>query len=103
MFGKNETRKDLEIFAIYDSKVNSYREPAYAINKFDVIRQIENMFRDPQQRSNPLVLNPSDYSLYYLGDYDKGTGTITVQKKIVIAHLHEIQASLKIEQKDGAL
>ena len=40
---------DLEIYVLYDSKVGTYRLPSFQASKWDVIRNLEQMFEDPQQ------------------------------------------------------
>ena len=94
MFGKKETlaNHDLELFLIYDSKVNSYRDPISSTNRFDMIRAYENIVR--KNPDDSLVVNSEDFSIFKIGEYHKKTGTIMLHEKEHIAHLHEIKNAL---------
>lgn len=95
MFGKKETLPDSEYFALYDAKTDSYNLPMLATNKFDMVRQVENLMKDPAQAQNTYVTNAEDFQLFKIGTYDKKTGTIKGHIPEHIANLHEIRASLK--------
>lgn len=95
MFKKSDTIKhDLEYFTIYDTKVGTYRVPMTAINHHDMLRQIDGLFRDPQQTNNQLVANAEDFSLFRIGYFDFATGEITTTRHEHIANLHDIRASV---------
>lgn len=82
-----------EVFVIFDSKTMSYDLPAFAINHHDIIRQLLNLFQDPQQRSNRYVLNAEDYSIFRSGYFDKKTGQLTTCTLSHIANLHDLRAA----------
>lgn len=96
MFGKKEAKEtpDFEYFSIYDSKVGVYREPMLAANRFDMVRQIDNLFRDPAQAKNQLLLNSEDFSLFKVGEFTKRTGLIIGCPPEHVANLHEIRAAI---------
>lgn len=93
MFGKEKVKPELEMFTIFDSKTQSYRDPMLALNDQDMIRQVSNLFQDPQQTQNLLVLNAEDYSLFRIGYYSRKTGTIETQHPEHIANLHDLRAA----------
>lgn len=93
---KKEKQADLEYFTIYDSKVGVYREPMLAINRHDILRQIDGLFRDPAQTRNQLLTNAEDFSLFKCGEYCKRTGQITPTTLEHIANLHEIKAATQM-------
>lgn len=96
MFGKNvQPKNDYQYFTIFDSKVGIYREPVLGINEHDILRQIDALFRDPQQAQNQLVTNAEDFSLFRIGGFTKATGTITTQQPEHIANLHDIRAAVQ--------
>lgn len=103
MFGKksnDEARFDRELFSMYDSKTGLYREPIMLINQLDVLRQMDNMFRDEKQAKNPIVLNAEDYSLFRVGYYDVKTGEIKVCKPLEhVANMHDIRSAVQFEQQ----
>ena len=98
MFGqkKSDPRPDYEYFTIYDSKSESYREPMLAINEHDMVRQISNLFADPAQAQNQLLLNAEDFSLFSVGFFSKKTGSIESHAPRHIANLHEIRTASKL-------
>lgn len=94
MFGKKQDQAtpDFEYFSIFDSKVSVYREPMLAANRHDMVRQIDNLFRDPAQAKNQLLLNAEDFSLFKVGEFTKKTGLIVGCTPEHVANLHEIRA-----------
>lgn len=95
--GKKQN-SDLEFFAIYDSKTESYREPMLAQNRLDMIRSLESLFRDDRQASNPLVTNSEDFSLFKVGEYDRKTGLIVSTNHEHIINFHELRSSFQNKQ-----
>lgn len=90
---KGAQAPDYEYFVFFDSKVGRYGEPALAINRHDLLRQIDGMMRDPQQKKNQLVANAEDFSLFKIGEYSKKTGVITPCNPEHIANLHDIRSA----------
>lgn len=98
MFGKNKDKVDYEIFSIYDSKVDAYEMPMFAINQHDLTRQILNNFKDTSQhKTNKFFLNAEDFSLFRIGAYTKKSGTLLTQNPEHIANLHELRAAAQQE------
>lgn len=95
---KPKKQTDLEFFTIYDSKTESYREPMLAINRLDMIRSLEGLFRDVRQEKNPLVTNSEDFSLFKVGSYDRKTGQLEPSNHEHIINLHELRASLSVQK-----
>lgn len=95
MFGKknNQTEPDFEYFSLYDTKVEAYRPPVLAINQYDMLRQLDNMFKDPEHAKNQIVQNAEDFQLFKVGDFTKKTGTINSYPPVHVANLHEIRAA----------
>lgn len=94
MFGKNknEPTADLEIFTIFDSKTQSYGNPTFAVNQHDLVRQIINMFQDPTQKTNQLLTNAEDFSIFRIGSYWKRTGELQSCTLTHVANLHDLRA-----------
>lgn len=91
----NRQNPDLEYFVIFDSKVGVYREPMLAINRHDMLRQIDQIMRDPQNKLNQLVANAEDFALFKIGEYDKMKGVITTTQHEHIANLHDIRSAVQ--------
>ena len=105
MFGKSDKKQsDIELFTIFDSKTNSYGQPTFAINRHDLIRQVVNMFKEPeQQQKNTLYINAEDFSIFKIGSYDKSTGTLHADGKLEhVANLHDLRALIH-QNGPGAL
>lgn len=92
MFKKSEKKPDLEFFTIFDSKVQAYDTPTFARNSEDLIRQILNMFKDPQQSQNKFLINAEDFSIFRCGSYDRSTGIISSQNLEHVANMHDLRA-----------
>lgn len=92
MFAKKEKQADLEIFVIYDSKSESYGQPAFAQNKNVLMRELLNMFQDPSQAKNQLFTNSEDYSIFKVGSYDKKTGLMETHNLEHVANLHDLRS-----------
>lgn len=100
MFGKKQEDKrfDREFFTIYDSKSQSYRAPVLTFNHLTAVRDLENVFRDRDQRSNPLVTNAEDHALFRCGYFDLKTGEMKPCVPLEhIVSLHDIKASIALE------
>lgn len=94
MFGQkqeNQRQSDLQLFTIYDSKTESYRDPVMAVNQHDLARQITNSFRE-QRDKNGYFANAEDYSVFYLGDYCRKTGTIAAREPVHQFNLHDLRS-----------
>lgn len=57
----------LLVFSIYDSAVKAYNQPIFLRSKGEAIRSFQQSCND--EKSN-LHLFHSDYSLFYLGEFD---------------------------------
>lgn len=89
---KKTKQVDLEVFTIYDSKTQSYGEPTCAVNHHDIIRQLLNMFKDPNQAHNKYLVNAEDYSLFRIGKYDKKSGQLDSTNLEHVANLNDLRA-----------
>lgn len=89
---QTEEIPDIELFTIYDSKTKSYGTPTQAINRHDLMRNIVNMFQDPGQKANMLLLNAEDYSVFKIGSYSKKTGQIESQELEHVVNMHDLRA-----------
>lgn len=77
MFGKKETKSDLEIFTVHDSKAGFYGQPIFARNHLELIRDFTNDFKNPDAVKSKLFLNAEDFTLFKIGTYDRDQGLIT--------------------------
>lgn len=93
MFGKNASKNsDLEFFTIYDSKSKIYSRPMSAMNREDMVRQVTNMMRDPQQAQNPYLINAEDFSLFSCAKFSSQTGQIFSEQLEHIVNFHDLRA-----------
>lgn len=100
MFGnKNNKHVDQEVFAIFDTKAGSYQQPLFAINKLTIIRELEALFKDPQQQNNFLVSNSEDFVLFKIGEYDRKTAEYTQTTKESITTLVEIKSMVEAQAR----
>lgn len=93
MFGPTKEKKfDFELFTMYDSKTQIYDRPVFAQNKNDLIREVINMMKSPEEKKNRLVLNAEDFSIFKVGAYDKSTGKLEGCNPEHVANLNDLRA-----------
>lgn len=85
---------ELEYFTLHDSKVGVYREPMLAINRHDILRQLTDLFKDPEQQKAQIVANAEDFALFKCGEFSKVTGKMTGTPLEHIANLHDIRSAV---------
>ena len=66
-----------KIFAVYDSKAETYTPPYFQHKEAMAIRSFADCCNDP---GHTFGVHPEDYTLYNLGEYDDSLGTITQDK-----------------------
>lgn len=93
MFTKKEINSDIEIFTVYDSKVESYDFPIFAQSKAALIRDILNIFGDPQQKNNKHLVNAEDFSVFKIGSYSKKEGKLHTHQPEHVVNLHELRSA----------
>lgn len=108
MFGKNkqDEKHDIELFTMYDSKMQRYwdRPPSSAINEIDLIRTLEEMYHQENERiKNPLFRNAEDFQIFRIGTYHKNSGKLTAFEPQHVANLHELKAQFERSLKPRAL
>lgn len=59
------------LFAIYDKKTKTYDKPFSARHVQDVLRDWENLIKEPQ---NKYGKNPEDFDIYKIADFEDETG-----------------------------
>lgn len=64
----------LQMFTVYDTAVEAYMTPFFMRSKGEAIRSFEAACKDPEHN---FAKNPTDFVLFYLGEYDDETGQIT--------------------------
>ena len=66
----------MRIFTVYDSKAAIHGQPFYAVTDGIALR----MFSDAVNNNSPdnaLNRYPEDFTLYYIGDFNDATGSVT--------------------------
>lgn len=105
MFGKTETKPDLLIFAVYDVKAENYRDPMFARQHWDIVRDYESMIR--ANTKDIIVTNAEDFQVFQIGTYERATGKINSTAPKHVINLHEVKASLlnkmNAEQQNGQI
>ena len=62
-----------KIYSIYDVKAEFYSTPWYSDNDETAQREFTRVVQDPQSAINAF---PSDYSLFFIGEFYSDTGSI---------------------------
>lgn len=63
----------LNIYAIYDSKIEAYMQPFFMRTKGEALRAWEELAND--SKSN-ISKHPADFTLFEIGEYDDQTGAV---------------------------
>jgi len=69
-----------QLFSIFDSKANVFHAPFAAVNADVAMRQFEASASD---LNSLLYKFPSDFSLFHVGDFDDGNGTVQALEEFV--------------------
>lgn len=65
----------LQIFTVYDSKVEAYMQPFFARSIGEALRNWETACNDGESM---MAKHPSDYSLFQIGEFDDTNGSINI-------------------------
>lgn len=96
MFGRKDAKNTtLEIFAIFDSKAQSYSDPFLDTNVHSFTRSVMNTFR--QQAQNRYLVNAEDYAIYRVGAYSNQTGKLVSQDPEHVANMIELRSAVQAE------
>lgn len=82
----------LSVYSIYDEKAAAYLNPFYSQNDNVAIRAIAEILHDPLHAFSRF---PSDYTLYYLGEFDNIIGAFKSDKRLVYTLL-ELRALFQL-------
>lgn len=62
-----------ELFAVYDSKAESFGQPFFAVNAAVATRMFQAAVQDPE---TPVGRHPEDFSLFRIGIWNADTGVV---------------------------
>lgn len=83
------------VYSIYDRATMDYSTPFFAVTDEAAIRAVKGAF-NPQSQ---LILYPSDYVVYVLGEFDSESGSILS----VVRELKEIKNLIPVSLREFAL
>lgn len=89
----------LEIYSMYDAKLNSYGRPFYLLNEAQAIRAMVDLMIDGD--SDP-ARHPEDFILFKLGNFDDSNAVITADTPKIICKLHELKIANILDGGNGA-
>lgn len=98
--GQTSGQVDLMAFTIYDSKTESYREPVFAVNEHDLIRQFTDVMSKNKEK-NPYYQNAEDYSIFKIGEYNFKKGNLQAMKPVHVVNIHELRAMIDKDVKEN--
>lgn len=64
------------VFSVYDSKAGAHLQPFFSPTKGTAVRSITELVRDEKHQFGKY---PSDYTLFYLGEFEDTMGKFTLQ------------------------
>lgn len=65
----------LQIYSLQDQRANIFHPPFFVRSHGEAERTIQQVVNDPKTQ---VAQYPEDFNLYHIGEYDDGTGKITV-------------------------
>lgn len=68
----------MKMYTIHDRAAEVYNQPTFTLNEKIMLRILQNCLADP---THNFALNPDDYTLFEMGEYDDNTGLITGELK----------------------
>lgn len=72
---------NLKMYTIRDSKAEMYHPPQYLATHADAERWLKNIVTESPDKLPGIYRNiakyPEDFDLYYLGEFDDGTGKVS--------------------------
>ncbi len=83
----------LNLYSIYDRKMNVYLTPFPARGDVDATRQITASFADPNMAATPAGQHPQDFDLVKIGDFDDESGAIMSSHPLVLSNLEQLKAA----------
>jgi len=94
MFGnkRNNEKPDLQVFAVYDTKAETYQNPILVKNEWDLIRDYESMCKSDQK--SLLVSNAEDFQIFRIGSYFNSGARLVPTQPEHICNLHEVKSSV---------
>lgn len=88
-----------KIFTVYDIKAEAYLPPFFLHAEGMAVRVFANAINDP---GHQFGANPTDYSLFQLGEYDDNSGVITATEPKFMHQGLELLAREKPELPEKA-
>lgn len=83
----------LNLYSIYDRKMNIYLTPFPARGDVDAVRQVSASFADPNMANTPAGQHPADFDLVKIGTFDDESGDITNMHPLVMSNLEALKAA----------
>lgn len=68
------------VLAVRDQQSDQFTQPITAHNKAVALRSWGDSLNDPQNANSEQVKHPEHFALWYIGEYDSDTGTLTPAK-----------------------
>lgn len=79
----------LECYAVYDKAVGAFMPPFYAKARGEALRLFMDAVGD---RNSPFCKHPADYTLFYCGVFDDGSGTFSSEDAVKVLTAMEVQS-----------
>ena len=67
----------MNLYTIRDLTAQYYMQPFGARNHAEALRSFENAVKDTRNPDNLMAKHPSQFGLYFIGNFDDNTGQIT--------------------------
>lgn len=88
----------LVILAIFDAAAEAYMVPFMAQSRGEAIRAFADLVAD---ESHPVGKHPDDYTLFVVGEFNKGSGVITPVVPVSLGNALEFRARARVMKLEG--
>lgn len=86
----------LNLYSIYDRKMNLYLAPFPARGDVDAIRNVSQSLRAPDVNQTPIGQSPADFDLVKIGEFDDDIGTISGSHPLTLANIATLIPSAQL-------
>lgn len=84
----------MKIYTIHDAKAEFHFQPFYARTNADAMRTFTQTVNDNNPQ-NLIAQSPSDFTLFYIGEFDEQSGVISPAERHSLANGKDVQVQIQ--------
>jgi len=83
----------LNLYSIFDRKMNVYLTPFPARNDVEAVRNVSSGMADASMKQTPVGTHPEDFDLVKIGHFDDESGDISKEIPLILGNVRDISAT----------